>query len=421
VKESKNLEFKRELTNTFLKTVSAFANDGGGRVVFGIDDNGSVVGVANLKETELSIEQKINDTIDPVPEFSIYSSEADHTITLEVLPGKDTPYLYKGKGYYRSGTSTVEADRFRMRRLYLAGSDLEYEELPSRDQDLSFSVLEEHWKEKARLPDFSQGSLFSLGLYSNEDGYNNAAAILADTNRYYLIDVACFAGTDITSDVVRRERMEKISVLSAYDRAVELFLDVYRLGSGDSNLAQNGCRIPEDAFREALANAVAHRTWDNPSCIRVMMFPDRIEVMSEGGLPNGISPEQFWDGDRCVPRNPVLAGVLSRLGMMELLATGMRKIRNAYRGSIVKPDVKYGEGFLTMILPVVVNDPGNLTISEEERMVYNEVSPHILRSISDITEQVPFGKTKVTQILHRLVDMGLVRILGNGRGTKYYR
>jgi ATP-dependent DNA helicase RecG len=68
LRESKSLEFKEKMTSTFLKTVSAFANYGTGEVMFGVDDSGNTIGVPNVQEACLSIENKINDSLSPVPD-----------------------------------------------------------------------------------------------------------------------------------------------------------------------------------------------------------------------------------------------------------------------------------------------------------------------------------------------------------------
>ena len=92
MKENRELELKLTITNTFLKTVSAFANYGSGRIIFGIDDNGKIVGIDDLDETCLSLENKINDNIVPKPNFSFIKNNRDKTITLVVKEGLDKPY-----------------------------------------------------------------------------------------------------------------------------------------------------------------------------------------------------------------------------------------------------------------------------------------------------------------------------------------
>ena len=121
MRENQKLEFKSDITNTFLKTVSAFANYGGGEIIFGISDDGVTVGVNNLDQTCLDIENKINDSISPKPNFTFNINRKKNTITLSVKEGSLKPYLYKAKAYKRNGTSTIEVDRIELNRLILKG------------------------------------------------------------------------------------------------------------------------------------------------------------------------------------------------------------------------------------------------------------------------------------------------------------
>ena len=85
MRETRILEFKETITNTFLKTVSAFANYNGGTILFGVDDNGNVKGVPDVKLACLSIENKINDSISPQPNYTLEIQNNDQTIKLTIL------------------------------------------------------------------------------------------------------------------------------------------------------------------------------------------------------------------------------------------------------------------------------------------------------------------------------------------------
>ena len=142
MKENKFLEFKSEITNTFLKTVSAFANFNDGEIVFGITDHGDVCGVADPVQSCLDIENRINDSISPKPNFTLQIAK-DETIHLVVSKGPHTPYLYKGKAYRRSDTATIEVDQNELRQLVLEGSHLYFEELDCHRENLQFHILQE--------------------------------------------------------------------------------------------------------------------------------------------------------------------------------------------------------------------------------------------------------------------------------------
>ena len=96
MRESRTLEYKENLSsNTFLKTISAYANYGEGKIIFGINDQGNVIGITDPVNGCLNLENKINDSLSPVPEFRLEIQE--NMIVLTVYEGRYKPYLYKGK------------------------------------------------------------------------------------------------------------------------------------------------------------------------------------------------------------------------------------------------------------------------------------------------------------------------------------
>ena len=195
MRENKNTEFKEKLSSTFLKTVSAYANYDGGSIFFGVDDNGNIVGLDDIDDTCIKIENRINTTINPQPEYSITTNNNDRTIEVKVKPGNHKPYLYNNKAYKRNDTSTIEVDDIELRRLILAGEHMTYESQPTIDQDLSFELLKMELKDQLKIERFDKDLLKTLNLYSDEHGYNNAAGILADSNHYSGIDIAKFGET----------------------------------------------------------------------------------------------------------------------------------------------------------------------------------------------------------------------------------
>ena len=176
--------------------------------------------------------------------------------------------------------------------------------------------------------------------------------------------------------------------------------------------------IPEEAFREALANAIIHRVWDVNSHIRVSMFDDRIEIVSVGGLPNAVAVESYLSGDLSVLRNPILANVFHRLNLIEKFGTGIRRIKEAYTDSQTKPSFEVTENIIKVTLPLLSEI---LNLTQDELAVYSVLSKNINKPISEImaSPSIEFGKSKVTEILKRLANKKLVDIEGTGRGTKY--
>ena len=126
-------------------------------------------------------ENKINDNVSPQPDYTI-EVQSDNTIRLTVKAGVHKPYLYKSKAYKRNDTATIEVDTLEFSRLILEGKNIRFEELPCREQVLTFELLCKKLKESIKIDTFNKDTLKTLNLYSNENGYNNAAGLLADKN-----------------------------------------------------------------------------------------------------------------------------------------------------------------------------------------------------------------------------------------------
>ena len=414
MRETRTLEFKETITNTFLKTVSAFSNYDGGTILFGVDDDGNIKGLPDVKQACLDIENKINDSITPQPDYTLEVQNNDQTIKLTVKSGLQKPYLYKSKAYKRNDTATIEVDTLEFSRLVLDGKNIRFEELPCKDQELSFEILHRKLKETVRIENFDKDTLKTLNLYDDVNGFNNAAGLLADKNHFPGIDIVKF-GENI-SIIQKRSTFENISVLEVYEKAIEVFRDYYQYEVIQGADRKKMEKIPEAAFREAIANALIYRVWDVDSQIRVSMFDDRIEIVSPGGLPSGITEEEYLSGKLSVLRNRNLANVFYRLGFVEIFGTGITRIKQLYAEALIKPDFEVSENAIKIVLPIFEK---NADLTKDEIIIYKLLSKTMLKPISEVAPYVPFGKSKTTKLLKEMCQKGVTTVEGKGKGTKY--
>lgn len=414
MRETRIVEFKETITNTFLKTVSAFSNYDGGTILFGVDDDGNIKGLPDVKQACLDIENKINDSITPQPDYTLEIQNNDQTIKLTVKSGLQKPYLYKSKAYKRNDTATIEVDTLEFSRLVLDGKNIRFEELPCKDQELSFEILHRKLKETVRIENFDKDTLKTLNLYDDVNGFNNAAGLLADKNYFPGIDIVKF-GENI-SIIQKRSTFENISVLEVYEKAIEVFRDYYQYEVIQGADRKKMEKIPEAAFREAIANTLIHRVWDVDSQIRVSMFDDRIDIVSPGGLPSGITEEEYLSGKLSVLRNRNLANVFYRLGFVEIFGTGITRIKQLYAEALIKPDFEVSENAIKIVLPIFEK---NADLTEDEIVVYKLLSKTMLKPISEVAPYVPFGKSKTTKLLKEMCQKGVITVEGKGKGTKY--
>ena len=416
MKESKELELKSTITNTFLKTVSAFSNYNTGKIIFGIDDNGKIIGLENIEELCLDLENKINDNISPKPDFRFIKDTKKNIITLIVEEGLNKPYLYKGKAYKRNDTSTVEVDKVELNRLTLLGLNQYYEELKARKQDLEFKVLKKELEEKLSLKNFSKDVLKTLNLYDDKNAYNNAAELFADKNSFSGIDIAKF-GKSI-DEILDRNLFVNISIISQFQKTLEVFNRYYKYEQilGSERIEKE--LIPEKAFRETIANALIHRTWDVNSNIRISMYEDKIEISSPGGLPSGISEKEYLNGQISQLRNPILANIFFRLKYIEMFGTGIRRINESYKDYSVKPAFEIFENSIKITLPIITT---KLFLTTDEKIVMYILEKGAILSSSEILKMTEFKKDKLNRLLKKLIQKNYIDVIGNGRGTKYLK
>ena len=153
--ESRTLEFKKELpqdSSKWIKTIVAFANGAGGKLLIGVSNKGEVIGIP--QETDIfSLRDKISDTIgqmcEPQIMFDIYQeSVVDKVIVVvEVFPGNDTPYYIKSLGkengtFIRLNATTRNADFTTLDELELRKKQRYYGELPMSELEVTDSDIE---------------------------------------------------------------------------------------------------------------------------------------------------------------------------------------------------------------------------------------------------------------------------------------
>ena len=417
--ENYNLEFKEQISKTFLKTICAYSNYNDGVILFGVNDEGEYVGLSNIDEDYLKIENMINDSISPRPSFkmSIEEFQDKKIIKLLVSKGKHPPYYYQNKTYKRSGSSTLEVDRIELKRLILEGFNLGYEEIESSKKNLDFSVLESKLVEKLNITKLGPDILKTLNLMDSKGNYNFAAELLANQNEILFsgIDIARF-GSSI-NQILHRETIKEVSLLTQYDKAVESFKRYYQL---EEIIGLNRVKkelIPEKAFREAIANAIVHRVWDVNAYIQVSMFEDKIIISSPGGLPIGLTEDDYLYRNISLLRNPIISEVFYKLNYIEKFGTGVMRINEEYSDSIVKPSYKITENFITVTLPTVEIKPESL--SSDEKIVFDLFVKDPCLSRLEIENKSGFNKSKAIRTLNSLIDKSVIEKIGNGPSTEY--
>ncbi len=332
------LEIKKP--KSWLKSVSAFANSIGGTLVFGVDNNRHICGLANVQTDAEAISRLIKERITPLPHFVLTPVQEDgkHILILAVAAGRTTPYYYKADGimeaYIRVGNESISAPDYVVNELILKGTNRSFDALITdvKKADYSFTLLEATYLERVKIR-LEPSNYISFGLADKNGFLTNAGKLLTDQHIVFNSRLFC----------TRWNGLEKGSIFddALDDKEFEGNL-IYLLQSG-SDFVRNNSKVrfskearyrvdkPDYADRavtEALVNALIHRDYIVlGSEIHIDMYDDRLEIYSPGGMFEG-KPIQECDINTItsVRRNPVIADLFHRMKFMERRGSGLKKI-----------------------------------------------------------------------------------------------
>lgn len=416
--EARNVEYKREYTKTLLKTVSAFSNYNDGLIVIGISDDGEVSGVVSVNSLKEQIENAIHDTIVPNPYFEIETDiyEGKTILIIRVFKSENTPYTYKGKAYKRVAITTREVDFYEYNELVLGGKNITYDEMQIDDTELDLSALNNRLKKIMGISQVDKDVLVSLGLCKNGK-YNIAAKLLSDNNNIGSIIMLKYSeNVEIIKD---RIDLENISIVSQFDKAIDFYYKHINKQEEISGAYRKTIEeVPLVAYREAIANAICHRDYKKDANIKVEIFDDRVEITSPGGLPIGISYDDFIDGKISIPRNKVISEIFYRLKFIEKIATGIRRIKSHYKEYKLKPDFQITDNSVRVVLPNVLYKKEVIVSGREKEIISLFKEKEFLTS-KYISESLGVKKTQTTKYLKYLIEKDLIDKIGNGRNVKY--
>ena len=353
--ESKRVEFKEALPNRsekYIKTVVAYANTQGGKLIFGItDETKEILGIdeAVLFQTMDSIANAISDSCEPqiIPEIEPVTIDGKNVIVVTVGAEPLRPYFLKAKGksegtYIRVGGTTRLASPDKIKELEMEGSKISWDELTCVGYAVTEKAIKKLCKDmndrrkSIREENTLSGSLSNVTrtnlvnwkvLKKNGDGYlaSNAFALLtSDHFQFSKTQCAVFKGTD--RSVFLDKRIYAGPLYVQIDEAVNFVLRNIRIGAKiDGIQRKETYELPVAAIREMIVNAHCHRLMTDESCVQVALYDDRLEVTSPGGLYNGLTFEEAKQGHSKL-RNRAIANVFSQIGLIEAWGTGIQRI-----------------------------------------------------------------------------------------------
>ena len=418
---------------SWLKSVSAFANGLGGSLFLGIDDDGSVKGVADVQHVCEIISAKIRDYMDPLPEIEMIPHKNDeglNILQLKVNPGNYTPYYYVGDGqrvaFVRVGDESIPATAEHMVRLVLKGSNKTYDSLVTdyRQDDNTFIILANEFKKRTEH-DWDKKYLLSFGLVTGNGYLTNAGALFSDDCPLWQSRLYCtrWAGKD-KSDAINDAEFTG-NVIMLLRESMNFVKSNTRKGWEKlPNGRKNKPEYAERAVLEAMVNHFIHRDYTVIGGeVHLDIYDDRLTVTSPGGMYNGQIIQNLDIANvSSERRNPILANVMAQLDYMEKRGSGLTRICNetkaleGYKDELKPQFNSSSVQFQTIIYASVditnvgddVGDVSEIKLTERQQKIVNLIIQQPSVTAKHMSETLSVSSRTVERELSTLKDKGVL-------------
>ena len=437
--ERVEVEFKQSFHSIqdIAKIICAFSNTQGGILLLGVKANGEIEGMSeDLDKTQQKISQS-NLMVQPTPiiDIEIHTLEA-RKIILVIVHKADASVFHSVGGviYIRLG-STVQklegqsiVEFLRNRQILLFEESIEFS---ARIGDLEESRVKEYL-ETRKQPDYLKThSLNDFLLSKKLASFQPDIKLKNIALLFFAKDLQSFFHY-IQIKLVRFDGVEPIKVL-AYEESkgnlpqmIEHALNFVRRFIPREFIIDEIKRkeipiLPEEAVREAIINAVAHRDYFNKNEIQLSIFDDRFELTNPGGLPEGMTKELL--GALSIQRNPFIYQFLKDYGYMEGIGSGISKIYKSMKDA----NLNIPDFVLTKELFRIVLKMKKVTIFDKLKDILNTRQINALSIIKTnkkikTKEYASINKVSITTALKDLKELeekGFLRKVGLYKSAYY--
>lgn len=450
--ESENVEFKSELpgkSEKYIKTIVAFANTSGGKLIIGVEDGTREIIGVQLEEIPTLIDKitnVISDMVTPqlIPAITSAQIEDKNIVIIEIFPGAARPYYISSLGqengtFVRVNATTRLADAIMLKELQLQGRNQSYDEtiLPEKDLDPKAvknlcDDMQKHivtaLRERGESPVEKEITITNLENWAIvkrvEDKLYPTVAfdlLTENTQRFAKIQCGLFKGTDRVVFLDKREYAGPI--YEQIEEAYRFVLKHINLGAEINGLYRKETyELPPSAIREAIANAVTHRNYMERACIQVCVYDDRVEITSPGMLYGDLTIDMIKRG-RTRIRNAAIAEAFGRMYVIEGWGTGIRRMIDACKEYGVQEPVftEVGTDFrveffrktLSVRTDRTDNRTENLTQKQEQIIALIRDNPEI--STTAMAKALSCSRSTVSEAIKELKNKKIVERVGSDR------
>lgn len=356
--ESQNVEYKQSWKDEYLRWICGFANAQGGTLYIGIDDNGNVIGINDAKKLLEDIPNKVVNYMGIVADVNLHHKNSLNYISIGVEPS-NVPISFRGKYYCRSGSTMQELNGSALQQFVLKKMGRSWDDIPNEHatiKDLDRKAIKYFLDngiaadriDKSEYNSSTQRVLENLGLITEDGKLKNAALLLFAKNpRRYFTCVEFKIGRfrRNVADLIIQDVIEG-NIIQMTDRVVQVLKAKYLTSPihYEGMKRREPLEVPEDALREILYNAIAHKDYMGAP-IQMRVWDNYVEIWNEGGLPIGYTPDTLRNKHSSRPRNKNIANAFFKAGFIESWGRGYEKIFEGFEAAgLPMPTIEEADG-----------------------------------------------------------------------------
>lgn len=365
--EDSRTQFKENFSNVdqLAAEMTAFSNARGGVILVGISDNGEIKGLsrADIRGLNQLISNAASENVKPpiTPLTEIMEIEDKLVLVIDIKQGINKPYCtHKNVFFTKVGADKRKISREELLRLFQESGQLSADEMPvpgATAEDLNFYKFNKFFQDnyEQTIKDSGQPMeklLTNLNLFKDEK-LNLAGLLLFGLNPQkfrpiFIIKAVSFYGNDITGTDYRNSEDIGGDIETLYKDGMGFLLrNLDKLQKGRNFNTLGVLEVSKVALEEVMQNALIHRDYFKNAPIRLLVFDNRIEIISPGKLPNGLTVENIKYGN-AVARNHIIASFASKMLPYRGLGTGIKRAIKEQPGIEFTNDID-GEQFIVKI------------------------------------------------------------------------
>lgn len=378
--EDSSRQFKEKIDTAakLAEEMCAMSNSRGGIIYVGVKDNSSVSGLSQQEIAQYNqyISNSSNENIKPAiyPQTEIIEIDSKLILLIKVSEGPSKPYCTSSGVYWvKSGSDKRKSSPQELLRMFQQSNMMYLDESVTSAE---IGTLDNKVEDIINLAKFfvfyesSRGSEFSKAGISVQKAFENMnlvrenkltlAGLLLFANNpqsikpYCIIRAVSYFGTEISDDRFK-DRVDCLGVLDDQYRGAMNFLrnNLFNIQPSGGGFNQVGVlEIDERALEEAVVNALIHRDYSKNAVIRLLIFTDRVEIISPGSLPNHLTIDNILNGNSVI-RNPTIVSYATKILPYSGIGSGIPRIIKNHPNTKLVNDINGEQFTITLFRPIL--------------------------------------------------------------------